>query len=163
MPFSISRLLSSRETDIGRRMITVLIWKKACINQFITYFNIELKIRKLTSHRHQTYGYEWSISVEGSAAETPTNLSSLNVDIFQTNINSWAEVMSWGSREAWYRVIRVLRRWQISLWHFPGLRLGKIDVITYKYVIRCCKHWSIILRSWSCFFFSILFNDMICV
>jgi hypothetical protein len=55
MPFSISRLLSSRETDIGQRalargMINVLIWKKACINLFITYFNIELKRTKLTSH-----------------------------------------------------------------------------------------------------------------
>jgi hypothetical protein len=56
MPFSISRLLSCRETDIdqrvdiGRGMITVLIWKKACINLFITYFNIELKRTKLTSH-----------------------------------------------------------------------------------------------------------------
>ena len=31
-------------------MITVLIWKKACINLFITYFNIELKRTKLASH-----------------------------------------------------------------------------------------------------------------
>jgi hypothetical protein len=31
-------------------MITVLIWKKACINLFITYFNIELKRTNLTSH-----------------------------------------------------------------------------------------------------------------
>jgi hypothetical protein len=36
-------------------MITVLKWKKACINLFITYFNIELKRTKVTSHRHQTY------------------------------------------------------------------------------------------------------------
>jgi hypothetical protein len=122
----------SPRVDIGRGMITVLIWKKACINLFITYFNIELKRTKLTSHRHQTYGYEWSIS----ASETPTNHSSLNVDIFQTTINSWAEVTSWGSREAWYRVIRVLPRWQISLWHFWCLRMGKIDVIAYKYVIK---------------------------
>ena len=53
MPFSISGLLSSRETDIDQRalsrgMITVLLWKKACINLFITYFNIELKRTKLT-------------------------------------------------------------------------------------------------------------------
>jgi hypothetical protein len=47
MPFSISGLLSSRETDIGQRvdigrgMITVLIWKKSHINLFITYLNIE--------------------------------------------------------------------------------------------------------------------------
>ena len=56
MPFSISKLLSSRETDIGprvdigREMTTVLIWKKACINLFITYFNIELTRTKLASH-----------------------------------------------------------------------------------------------------------------
>jgi hypothetical protein len=30
-------------------MITVLIWQRACINLFITYFNIELKRTKLTS------------------------------------------------------------------------------------------------------------------
>ena len=40
----------SPRVDIGRGMITVLIWKKACINLFITYFNIELKKPKLTSH-----------------------------------------------------------------------------------------------------------------
>ena len=90
-------------------------------------------------HRHQTYGYEWSILVESSASETPTNLSSLNVDIFKTTINSWAEVTSWGSRETWYRVIRGLPRWQILLWHFRCLCMGKIDVITYKYVIKCNK------------------------
>ena len=36
--------------DIGRGMITVLKWKKACINLLIKYFNIELKRTKLTSH-----------------------------------------------------------------------------------------------------------------
>ena len=69
MPFSISRLLSFRETDIGlARGLKALwpisvsrnealwpisvsrIWKKACINLFITYFKIELKRTKLTSH-----------------------------------------------------------------------------------------------------------------
>ena len=50
-------------------------------------------------------------------------------------INSWAEVTSWGSREAWYCVIRVLPQWQISLRHFRCLHMGKIDVITFKYVI----------------------------
>jgi hypothetical protein len=80
MPFSKSGLLSSRDrpegfsprVDIGRGMVTVLIWKKACIiNLFIThfnieftYFNIELKRTKLTSHTH-TPNYEWLISVEG--------------------------------------------------------------------------------------------------
>ena len=36
--------------DNGSGMITVLIWKKACIDLFISYFNIELKRTKLTSH-----------------------------------------------------------------------------------------------------------------
>jgi hypothetical protein len=36
--------------NIGRGMITVLKWKKACINLCITHFNIELKRTKLTSH-----------------------------------------------------------------------------------------------------------------
>ena len=40
----------SKRVDIGKGMITVLIWKKACINLFITYFNIELKRAKLISH-----------------------------------------------------------------------------------------------------------------
>jgi hypothetical protein len=40
----------SPRVDIGRGMITVLIWKKTCINLFIIYFNIELKRTKLTSH-----------------------------------------------------------------------------------------------------------------
>jgi hypothetical protein len=38
-------------------MITVLIWKKACIYLFITYFNIELKRATLTLHTH-TPNYE---------------------------------------------------------------------------------------------------------
>jgi hypothetical protein len=51
---SLYQMLSyARETDIDQRalsrgMITVLLWKKACINLFITYFNIELKRTKLT-------------------------------------------------------------------------------------------------------------------
>ena len=40
----------SPRVDIGRGMITVLIWKKSYINLFITYFNIELKRIKWTSH-----------------------------------------------------------------------------------------------------------------
>jgi hypothetical protein len=42
----------SPRVDIGWGMITVLIWKKACINLFITYFNIQIKRTKLTSHIH---------------------------------------------------------------------------------------------------------------
>ena len=126
----------SPRVDIGRGMIIVLIWKKGMHYSIYHIFQHWIKKNKFSfPHRHQTYGYEWSISVESSASETPTNLSSLNVDIFQTTINSSAEVTSWGSQEAWYRVIRALPRWQISLWHFRCLRMGKIDVITYKYAI----------------------------
>ena len=56
----------SPRVDIGWGMIIVLIWKKACINLLITYFNIELKRTKLISHTHtHTPNYEWLISVEG--------------------------------------------------------------------------------------------------
>ena len=111
MPFSISELLSSRETegfspmvDIGQRIITVLIWKKPCINLFITYFNIELKRIKLTSHIDTKL---MDLRDNSPNMETPTNVSSLGTDLFQTTIDSWAEVTSWDSREAWYRVISV--------------------------------------------------------
>jgi len=124
----------SPRVDIGRGMTTVLILKKACINLFITYFNIELKRTKLTSHT-DTFSTKESVS----ASETPTNISSLDADIFQTTIDSWMEVTSWCSREAWYRVIWVLHpisaHGLISLWHFRCLRMRKIAVITYKYVI----------------------------
>ena len=40
----------SPRVNIGRGMITVLTWTQACINLFITYFNIELKRTKLNSH-----------------------------------------------------------------------------------------------------------------
>jgi len=47
----------SPRVNIGRGVITVLKWKKACINLFITYFNIELKKNKINfPHRHRTYG-----------------------------------------------------------------------------------------------------------
>ena len=88
MPFSISGLLSSRENDIGQwalawgsilvegrqqswngkrqaliylSHISVLKWKKACINLFITYFNIELKRTKLTSHTDTKLIWIWVI------------------------------------------------------------------------------------------------------
>jgi hypothetical protein len=56
----------SPRIDIGRGMITVLIWKRACINLFITYFNIELK-KKNFPHRHQTYFL--AINIEGKIGQ----------------------------------------------------------------------------------------------
>ena len=45
--------------DIGQGIITVLKWEKTYINLLITYFNIELKRTKLTSHTDtKLSGYE---------------------------------------------------------------------------------------------------------
>ena len=84
----------SQRVDIGRGMITVLMWKKACINLFITYFNIELKRTKLTSHtdtKLMDMSDQYRLRDDNRpdmesvpASETPTNLSSLEADIFQT-------------------------------------------------------------------------------
>ena len=74
MPFSISGLLSFRETDISQRalargcvinrgMITVQKWKKACNNLFITYLNIELKRTKLNSHTDTKLIWIWVINI----------------------------------------------------------------------------------------------------
>jgi hypothetical protein len=56
--------------------------------------------------------------------------------LFPYHIPYQPETTPISSREPWYRVIRVLPRWQISLWHFRCLRMGKMDVITFKYVIN---------------------------
>ena len=107
----------SPRVDIGWGMITVLIWKKAYINLFITYFNIELKRIKLTSHtdtKLMDMSDRYRLRDNNPDMETPTTLSSLDADFFQTTIDSWAEVTSYGSREAWYHVIRVL------LWYLCG-------------------------------------------
>ena len=112
-----------------------LIWKKACIKLFITYFNIELKRTKLTSHTDTKLMDRYLLRVLLPKRQQifPRWTSTFSKRLW---LDSWAEVTSWGSREAWYCVIRVLPRWQISLWHFRCLRKGKIDVITYKYVIN---------------------------
>ena len=73
----------------------------------------------------------------------------------------------------------VLPRRQITrrkLWFYYICKFGVVS-IKYVIIIGCSKHWNIILKSrrwfnlivnktnwkWSCFFFSALFNDMICV
>jgi len=91
--------------------------EKACINLFITYFDIELKSTKLTSSSFLCLDFKHE-SV--SASETPTNLSLLDADIFQTSIDSWAEVTSRGSQDAWYRVIRVLPQYLPMGWYRCG-------------------------------------------
>ena len=134
MPFSISRLLSSRETDIGQKvdidrgMITVLIWKRACINLFITYFNIELKRTKLTSCTDTKL-------MDMSDRYRLRLLIPKRQQIFprRTSTFSKRQLTSWGSREACYRVIKVLPRWQLSLWHFRCLRMGKLTLLLINY------------------------------
>jgi hypothetical protein len=106
----------SPRVDNGRVMIAELIWKRACINQFITYFNIELKRTKLTSHtdtKLMDMSDRYRLRDNSSDMETSTNLSSLDADLCQTKIDSWAEVTTWGSWEAWYRVISVFP------WYLP--------------------------------------------
>ena len=50
MTFSISGPLSSREIDIDQMALARgMKWKRAGINLFITYFNMELKRTKFTS------------------------------------------------------------------------------------------------------------------
>jgi hypothetical protein len=105
--------------------------------------------------RHQTYGYVWiTTAVEPVfwlASETPTNLSSLEAHIIQKTTDSWVEVTPLGSRDGWYRVIRAL--------HFWCLRLGKIDVITCKYLILNLKSCTItfigLLLQWLSSLFSL--------
>ena len=148
MPFSISGLLTSRETDIGRTALAQR-WKKACINLFITYFNIELKRTKLTSHTYQTYGYVLVTTVVESAftcchgffifSRENQFLLPKQQQIFPRGtttfskrqcLDSWAEVTSCGARAAWYRVIRVFPRY--PPWADIAVTL---PVFTYG------KHW----------------------
>ena len=89
----------SPRVDIGRGIITVLIWKKACINLFITYFNFEVKRTKLTSN-------------------TDTKLMDMSdrYRLRDDNSPDSEKVMRWSIyKEAWswYHVIRVLP------WYLP--------------------------------------------
>ena len=79
------------KVDNGRGMIAVLIWKRACINQFITYLNIELKRTKLTFHTDTNLmdmSDRYRLRDKSPNMETPTNLSSLDADLSQTKIDS---------------------------------------------------------------------------
>jgi hypothetical protein len=126
----------SPRVDIGWGMITVLIWKKACINLFITYFNIELKRTKLTSHTdtklmNMSDRYRLRVLLPKCQQICPRWTSTFSKRQLTVG-RKWRR----GAHERlWYRVIRVSPRWQISLWHFRCLCMDTIDVITYKYVI----------------------------
>ena len=129
MPFSISGLLSSRETDIGQRVlvqgsISVEGWQQSWYGKrhtLIYLSHISTLNFKLTSDT-DTKLMDMSDRLRDNSPdmETPTNLSSLDTDLSQTTIDSWAEVTSWGSREAWYRVISVLPRYLPMGWYRYG-------------------------------------------
>jgi hypothetical protein len=131
--------------DTGRGMITVLIWKKSYItgNLFIIYFNIELKRIKLTSH-------------------TDTKLMDIS-NRYRLRDNStdiWKHQQTFPRRTPTFseRQLRVERKWHhgpherldivlsvvwdditmaLSVFTYgQNWRMGKIDVITYKYVIN---------------------------
>jgi len=106
------------------QMITVLKWKKACINLVIAYFNIELKWIKLTSHTDTKLIWIWVINI-GWGMITVLLWKKSCIDLF---IESLDIVLSDFCPISAHRLI--------SLWHFRCLSMGKIDVITYKYVIN---------------------------
>jgi hypothetical protein len=90
----------SPRVNIGRGMITVQKWKKPCINLFITYFNIELKRTKLTSH-------------------TDTKL--IWISLRDDNSPVMEKIMHWSIyRKAWYRVIKFLPRYLPMGWYSCG-------------------------------------------
>ena len=132
MPFSISGLLSSRETDIGQRAsspgsISVSrddnspeMEKKTCNNLFITYFNIKLKITKLTSHTDTKLIWIWVIDIGWAILlwkKSCIDLFIERLDIvlsdFCPDICPWADIA-------------------VAL---PVSTHGQIDVITYTYVM----------------------------
>ena len=103
----------SPTVDIGRGMITVLIWKKACINIFITYFNIELKRTKLTSHTHthQTMSDWYRLRNDNS----PDMGKGMHCSTYRGLISC-----CFIYKEAWYHVIRVLPRYLPMGWYRCG-------------------------------------------
>ena len=132
---------SARYRSLG--MITVLIWKKACINLFITYFNIVLKRTKLTSHT-DTKLMDMSDHIfyeRVSFCFRNTNKSFLAGRRHFPNDNwqlSGNDVIGLGKGliSCYQSFAPISAPVMISLWHFWCLRMDKIDVITYKYGIN---------------------------
>ena len=75
----------SPRVDIGRGMIKVLIWKKACINLFITYFNIELKRTNLTPTQTPNL-WIWVIDIGWGFCFRNANKSFLNISKRQLTV-----------------------------------------------------------------------------
>ena len=124
MPFSISGLIIprdryrpegfSRRVDIGRGMITVMIWKKACINLLIAYFNIELKRTKLTSHTHQTMS-DWYRFRDNNSPDMEKGMHcSIYKEALISCCQSFAPISAHGL---------------ISLWHFGVYVWAKLTLL----------------------------------
>jgi len=91
-----------RENYKSKQVTDCIAWTRY-INLLITYFNMELKRIKLTSHtdtKLMDMSDRYRLRDNSPDMEKPTNLSSLDTNLFETTIASWAEVTSWGSREA---------------------------------------------------------------
>ena len=119
MPFSISGLLSLWPISASRDDM-----EKACINLFITYFNIELKRTKLISHTNTKLIWIWVINI-GWGMITVLLWKKSCIDLFIERLDI---VLSDFCPDIcpWADIAVALR----------CLRMGKIDVITYKYVIN---------------------------
>ena len=118
----------SPSVDVGRWTITVLIWKRACINIFIPYFNIDLKRTKLTSHT-DTKLMDMSVRYRLRDENSPDLEKGMHwsiYDIFQhwikkNKINFLQRHQTdTSSRKAWHRVIRVLPRYLPMGWYRCG-------------------------------------------
>ena len=129
-------------------MITVLIWKKAFINLFITYFNIELKRTKLTSRtdtKLMNMGDRYRLRDDNSP-DMEKDMHWFIYHIFQhwiikNIINFPHRHQMRGLISCYQSLSPISAHGLISLWHFWCLCMGKIDVFTYKYVIIYDIHW----------------------
>jgi hypothetical protein len=127
----------SPRVDIGGGMITVLIWKKACINLCIMHiFKLWIKKNKIYfPHRFFIFSTRVSLCFQN------TNKSFLAGRRHFPNDN-WklggSDVMGLtrGLIACYQSFAPISAHGLISLWHFRCLRMVKIGVITYKYVIH---------------------------
>jgi hypothetical protein len=144
----------SPSVDIGRWTITVLIWKKACINLFIPYFNIELNRTKLTSHTYTKLMYmsdRYRLRDDNSP-DMEKGMHWSIYHIFQHRIKknkikfshtpNWCIclinnccVTSWGSRKAWYRIIRVLPRYLPMVSNHTTMR-SDYNILPFGQILR---------------------------
>ena len=137
----------SPRIDIGRGMITVLIWKKACINLFITYFNIELKRTKLTflCLDFHIFYERVGFCLRNTNKSFLAGRQHFPHDNWQLGGND-VKGLTRGLISCYQSFAPISAHGLISLWHFRCLCIAKIDVITYKYVIMttseiCIVQW----------------------